>query len=230
MRAAIKTFPVLLFTFVAVFSLSAVITTERTACSGELYNYEMLLNQAERNFWMAAFSSRTSSTRSKYNNTLHKLKQSANKIGQLRRRNDSRMNYGDLNRPGPLLDLLLADRQEFKQRFGISYSGLSLTTFDEVKKELRKKGLNYKQRTVTETDISIEEYQEVLDYISDKNLEILVKKFNSNSKLRPHQRDFLVQTAQKFYTIITNARLTIFKLRKNDPLFQRQNRSGNNRK
>ena len=107
---------------------------------------------------------------------------------------------------------------------------LALLVLNDVGKVLRKKGVNSRQRIMTEADISLEQYKECLDFIRDDNLDKLTKKFVSNNELRPYQQDVLVQTAQKFYTIIIDARLTVFKLRKKDPLFQRQNKYGNNRR
>ena len=95
---------------------------------------------------------------------------------------------------------------------------------------LRKNGSNSRLKTMTENDISLADYKKTLEFIRDENLESLTRKFSSNSNLKHYQQDVLIQTAQKFYTIITDARLTVFKLRKNDPLFQRQNRFGNKRK
>ena len=218
MKAALKTFLVLLGVFAAVFSLSA----------DELDVYTTQLDRAERNFWLAAFSSSNSSGRKAYKSSLDLLERSARKIEDWRRKNDSRINYGDLKRPAVLLDRLLINHQAFKKRIGIS--GLYLTTLDDVGKVLRKKGVNSRQRIMTEADISLEQYKECLDFIRDDNLDKLTKKFVSNNELRHYQQDVLVQTAQKFYTIIIDARLTVFKLRKKDPLFQRQNKYGNNRR
>ena len=131
-------------------------------------------------------------------------------------------------RPGILLEGLLGSHSAFKERLNIN--GLHPTTLDEVRKILRKNGFNSRQKTITENDISLADYKKTIESIRDENLDALTKKFSSGSNLKHFQQDVLIQTAQKFYTIITDARLTIFKLRKNDPLFQRQNRFGNNRK
>ena len=218
MKADVKTFLVLLYAFVAVFSLSA----------DELDTYITALDRAERNFWSAAFASPSSSIRKNYKESLNKLNQSARKIQDWRRKNDSRINYGDLMRPGILLEGLLSTHSAFKERLNVN--GLHPTTLDEVRKILRKNGFNSRQKTITENDISLADYKKTLESIRDENLEALTKKFSSGSNLKHFQQDVLIQTAQKFYTIITDARLTSFKLRKNDPLFQRQNRFGNNRK
>lgn len=218
MKAAVKMFLLLLCSLAALFSLSA----------DELDTYTIALDRAERNFWSAAFASANSSIRKNYRVSLGKLSQSAGKVHDWRRKNDSRINYGDLKRPGILLEGLLGTHSAFKERLNIN--GLHPTNFDGVKKMLRKNGSNSRLKTMTENDISLADYKKTLEFIRDENLESLTRKFSSNSNLKHYQQDVLIQTAQKFYTIITDARLTVFKLRKNDPLFQRQNRFGNNRK
>ena len=163
MKADVKTLLVLLYAFVAVFSLSA----------DELDTYITALDRAERNFWSAAFASPNSSIRKNYKESLSKLTQSARKIQYWRRKNDSRINYGDLMRPGILLEGLLGTHSAFKERLNIS--GLHPTTLDEVRKILRKNGFNSRIKTITENDISLADYKKTIESIRDENLDALTK-------------------------------------------------------
>lgn len=214
MKSVFKKSLILLCTLSAVFSLSA----------DELDSYNVSLDRVERNFWSAAFDS---TIRKVYQENLTKLERSARKIDQFRRENGSGMNYdNNLTRASMLLGKLPGTHSVFKKELKVS--GVKMTTFDEIRKKLSKKGNNPRNRTIKESDISLEDYIESLNFIRDENIEILSKRFKSTN-LRRHEMDVLSRTAREFYTLIIEARLAAFKLRKNDPLFKRENKSANKR-
>ena len=206
MRSAFKMFGVLLGVFAAVFSLSA----------KELNIYVSELDRVERNFWSAAFARSNSSIRKTYKESLLTLERCANDVNNFRRKNGSKAKYGDLKAPAMLVNSLLISHSAFKRNF--RYPRLMSTSFFEVRKELASKGLS---RASNESDVSEADFMTAINSIRDKNIDELSEVF-SRMRLRPYEQEVLLRTANTFYEIIINARLTVFKLRKNDPIFQQR--------
>ena len=189
-----------------------------TLAADELDNYSKLLDRAENGFWRAAFSSDKASIFRNYSTVLNELDNSSRKIYDLRRRHGSKVNYGDLSRPGILIKSLLDSRQSFKN----NYSGFrsKKTTLNEFRRWQRSGDIKQRSRFVSDENLSVEKYAQFLNEVKDENLEMLDSKLKIGNDLRRDHKAAVLEMAQQFYTIITDARVTVLKMRQKDPAFK----------
>ena len=190
----------------------------------ELDNYTHLLDRAESGFWRAVFARSSSSLVENYHTILNNLDNSARKIYEMRRKNGSITNYGDLSRPGILLKTLVNHQQNFSRSTNTTVRDKK-TTMAEYNKALRQENNKRIKATGIES-VSLTSYTKFLKEIKDSNIEMLDMKISSNkssnhSGLNRHQKNDIIEIANQYYTIIIDARLTIAKMRQQDPLFKR---------
>lgn len=210
----------------ALILLCAIFSCLVLKAADELDNYTNLLNRAESGFWRAVFARNSSALLKNYLNILNNLDNSARKIYELRRKNGSIANYGDLARPGILLKTLVNHQQNFSRSTNTSIRDKK-TTIAEYNKVLRQATGKRIQATGIES-VSLTRYAQFLKEIKDSNIEMLDNKLkvssnnNSNSGLNRHQKSSIIEIGNQYYTIITEARLTIAKMRQMDPLFKRK--------
>ncbi|MBO5821529.1 MAG: hypothetical protein J6R86_00785 [Lentisphaeria bacterium] len=210
----------------ALILLCAIFSCLVLKAADELDNYTNLLNRAESGFWRAVFARNSSALLKNYLNILNNLDNSARKIYELRRKNGSIANYGDLARPGILLKTLVNHQQNFSRSTNTSIRDKK-TTIAEYNKVLRQATGKRIQATGIES-VSLTRYAQFLKEIKDSNIEMLDNKLkvssnnNSNSGLNRHQNSSIIEIGNQDYTIITEARLTIAKMRQMDPLFKRK--------
>ena len=192
----------------------------------ELDNYTNLLNRAENGFWRAVFARNSSALVKNYLAILNNLDNSSRKIYELRRKNGSIANYGDLARPGILLKTLVNHQQNFSRSINTSIRDKK-TTIAEYNKVLRQ-ATGKRIKTTGIENVSLTRYAQFLKEIKDSNIEMLDSKLkvssnnNSSSGLNRHQKSAIIEIGNQYYTIITEARLTIAKMRQMDPLFKRK--------
>lgn len=189
-----------------------------TLAADELDNYSKLLDRAESNFWRAAFSGNKASIFRNYSTVLNDLDNSSRKIYNLRRRHGSKVNYGDLSRPGILIKSLLDSRQSFKNNYSSFRS--KKTTLNDFRRWQRTGDIKQRSRFISDENLSVEKYAQFLNEVKDENLEMLDSKLKIGNDLRRDQKAAVLDMAQQFYTIIADARLTVLKMRQRDPAFK----------
>ena len=217
MKTMLKKILLLLCVFFSSLALNA---------ADELDNYTHLLDRAESGFWRAVFARNSSALVKNYLAILNNLDNSSRKIYELRRKNGSIANYGDLARPGIWLKTLVNHQQNFSRSTNTSIRDKK-TTIAEYNKVLRQ-ATGKRIKTAGIESVSLTRYAQFLKEIKDSNIEMLDSKLkvssnnNSNSGLNRHQKSAIIEIGNQYYTIITEARLTIAKMRQMDPLFKRK--------
>ena len=210
----------------ALILLCAIFSCLVLKAADELDNYTNLLNRAENGFWRAVFARNSSALVKNYLAILNNLDNSSRKIYELRRKNGSIANYGDLARPGILLKTLVNHQQNFSRSTNTSIRDKK-TTIAEYNKVLRQ-ATGKRIKTTGIENVSLTRYAQFLKEIKDSNIEMLDSKLkvssnnNNNSGLNRHQKSAIIEIGNQYYTIITEARLTIAKMRQMDPLFKRK--------
>ena len=210
----------------ALILLCAIFSCLVLKAADELDNYTNLLNRAENGFWRAVFARNSSALVKNYLAILNNLDNSSRKIYELRRKNGSIANYGDLARPGILLKTLVNHQQNFSRSTNTSIRDKK-TTIAEYNKVLRQ-ATGKRIKTTGIENVSLTRYAQFLKEIKDSNIEMLDSKLkvssnnNNTSGLNRHQKSAIIEIGNQYYTIITEARLTIAKMRQMDPLFKRK--------
>lgn len=185
----------------------------------ELETYSRLLTRVESNFWRAAFARNSSSIRTSFSKITTDLCASARRIYQLRKNNETLTDSGDLLSLSLQLKGLLTNHIAFRKK-RINVSGMKKTGLADFKKTVRKNSRERRSYIPKDTELKLDEYQNHLDEIKDENLKSLESKFNSSRDLTSSQQDFLMQTAEKFYSCLCKARYNILMLRQKDPTFR----------
>ena len=184
----------------------------------ELDNYSKTLDRVENGFWNAAFT-KTASTREKYKNMLNSLRECARRINQLEYINSVPRNSGDLTSNVIRISNLFTDHMAFRKKFVI-FSNLKKTNLEVYRKAVAKeKGRSSRSLPIAYKELSPTDYREFLNNVKDANISIIEKRLNSMREFNGNQKDFLIKTAESFYTCITELRLTILKMRQQHPVF-----------
>lgn len=217
MKTMLKKILLLLCVFFSSLALNA---------ADELDNYTHLLDRAESGFWRAVFARSSSALLKNYFTILNNLDNSSRKIYEMRRKNGSITNYGDLARPGILLKTLVNHQQNFSRSTNTTVRDKK-TTLTEYNKVVRQEN-GKRIKAVGIESISLEKYTKFLKEIKDSNIEMLDNKLkissssSNHSGLNRHQKSAIIEIANQYYTIIIDARLTIAKMRQLDPMFKRK--------
>ena len=220
MRSMLKTTAVFLCAIFSCLSLTA----------DELDDYVRQLDRAENGFWRAVLSTHMPTIVDHYNSILNDLCKSARMIYALQEKNGQKIKYTNLSRPGNWFRTLLDHQQNFKHvsaNFNCKKTSLQAYCRQSCKNRSRT-------GSIGEENISIADYAQHLAEIKDHNLALIdsrLRTSNNNSvykhrrnsnRLTLNQKNILLDTAKKFYTVLIEARLTVAKMRQSDPLFQRK--------
>ena len=195
-----------------------------TVQADALDDYTRLLDRLENSFWRAVFAKNNPPVLQDYHDTLNRIDLAARSIQELRRKHGSNGNYGDLARPGILIKGLLELRRPLDSRSSIRDQK---TTISEFRKYLYK--INGKRsRVISDEELSLKQYARFLNKVKSDNLKMLDDRLKIGAGVTRDQKAFLLDIGQQFYTIIGDARLTILKMRKYDPVFKTDGKNNNN--
>ena len=184
----------------------------------ELDNYSKMLDRLENGFWRTAFS-KVDSTRNSYAELINSMRECAKRINHLEYLNSVPRNSGDLTSNVLRISNLLSDNIAFRKK-SLTFSNLKKTNIEVFRKAVAKaKGLSSRSRPIPDKELSLTAYRNFLNEVKDENIAIIEKRTSSVRELNRSQREFLVKTAQSFYTFITELRLTMLKMRQQHPVF-----------
>lgn len=177
----------------------------------ELDKFSRNLDRLEDLFWDGIFSSHNYPVRNTCNNIVDELSGSARLIHQLRREASEAHPKDELGGCCKTFNILLNARIVLrKKRNYVSY----------MRKTNSKQSRGGSRRDMSCNSMSLSDYRYFLDGIRDYNLKMLEKNLRGR-RVNNSQREFLQQTAEKYYTALCNARYMILKLRKTDPAFKK---------
>lgn len=203
-------------------SLLTAVLTVMPLFGDELDNYSKTLDRVENGFWNAVFT-KNQSTRDKYKNMLNSLRECARKINQLEYINSVPRNSGDLTSNVVRISNLITDNIAFRKKFMV-FSNIKKTNLDVYRKAVSKeRGRSSRSLPLAYNELSPTDYKEFLNNAKDSNVDSIEKRLRSTREFNSSQRDFLVKTAESFYTCITELRLTILKMRQQHPVFKPKN-------
>ena len=188
----------------------------------ELDNYTYRLDRIENIFWRTAFSANNSPWRESYNKVVSELSDIARVIHQMRREKVSPYVRNDLGAYS--LELGSVMTHLAFRRAKLNISGLKKTDLVQFRKSLRTKSGGRKAAHPDDAGLSLKEYREFLDDTKDANIKSLESKFN-NRAFSDSQQRFLQQVADKFYTVLCDARYMVLMLRQQDPVFKSSSKS-----
>ena len=154
---------------------------------------------------------------------LNSLRECARKINQLEYINSVPRNSGDLTSNVVRISNLITDNIAFRKKFMV-FSNIKKTNLDVYRKAVSKeRGRSSRSLPLAYNELSPTDYKEFLNNAKDSNVDSIEKRLRSTREFNSSQRDFLVKTAESFYTCITELRLTILKMRQQHPVFKPKN-------
>ena len=199
-------------------SLLAALFTVFPLRGDELDNYSRILDRLESGFWRTAFS-KVDSTRNSYQELLRSLRECAKRINHLEYLNSVPRNSGDLTSDVIRISNLLSDNIAFRKKI-LTFSNLKKTNLEIFRKAVAKEqGRSSRSRPIPDKELSLKAYRNFLNEVKDENIAIVEKRTTNVRELNRSQKEFLVKTAESFYTSITALRLTILKMRQQHPVF-----------